>query len=51
MSNVQFYMNEHIALSISAGLRRRGVAVLTTQEAGMLGRPDPDQLFLAASQG
>ncbi len=51
MSDIHFYTNEHISPAVAAGLRRRGVEVLTTQEAGMLGQPDTAQLAFAASQG
>jgi hypothetical protein len=51
MNAVRFYTDEHIALAVVAGLRRRGADVLTTQEAGMRGRDDPAQLALATAQG
>ena len=33
------------------GLRRRGIDVLTAQDAGRCGTPDPDQLTFAAAEG
>lgn len=36
---------------VVAGLRANGIDVLTTREAGRLGRPDDDQLAFATSQG
>ncbi len=48
---IKFYMDEHIHPAVVKGLRRRGVDVLTAQEAGMLDAPDIEHLQLAASQG
>ena len=45
---IKFYMDEHIPRAVSEGLRRRGVDVLTTQDAGMLGAFDRHHLTLAA---
>lgn len=47
---VKYYLDEHVHPAIAAGLRRRGVNVLTTQEAGMLGASDEEHLILAANQ-
>jgi hypothetical protein len=33
---IKFYMDEHVPRAVTDGLRRRGVDVLTTQEADML---------------
>ena len=49
-SEVKFYMDEHVPPIITRGLRMRGIDVLTTQEARMLGADDEAQLHLAASQ-
>jgi predicted nuclease of predicted toxin-antitoxin system len=48
---IKFYTAEHIPKTVADGLRRRGVDVLTTQEAGMLGVSDEEQLAFAANQG
>jgi predicted nuclease of predicted toxin-antitoxin system len=48
---IKVYTNEHVPKAIVKGLRRRGVDVLSTQEADMLGAPDEKQLALATSQG
>jgi predicted nuclease of predicted toxin-antitoxin system len=48
---VKFYLDEHVNPAIAVGLRRRGVDVLTTQEAGMLNASDDKQLALATSEG
>ncbi len=49
-SSIKFYMDEHVAPALTHGLRLRGVDVLTTQEADMLGTDDEAQLRLAARQ-
>ncbi|MBW4495308.1 MAG: DUF5615 family PIN-like protein [Oscillatoria princeps RMCB-10] len=38
---VALYMDEHVHGGITDGLRRRGVDVLTVQEDGRTGSPDP----------
>jgi predicted nuclease of predicted toxin-antitoxin system len=44
-------MDQHIPASVSLGLRRHGVDVLTTQEAGRCGLSDSEQLSFASSKG
>ena len=48
---VKFYTDENISKAVVEGLRRRGVDVLTTQEAGMMGATDQEHLALAREQG
>ena len=45
------YTDEHVPRAVIEGLRRRGVDVLSTNEAEMLGASDVEQLALAQSQG
>lgn len=47
---IKFYMDEHVSRSVIAGLRRRGVDVHTTREAGMLGASDREHLALTSIQ-
>ena len=47
---IKYYTDEHVPSTIVAGLRRRGVEVLTTVEAGRLGASDEAQLALATQQ-
>ncbi|MFN8461413.1 MAG: DUF5615 family PIN-like protein [Anaerolineales bacterium] len=47
---IRFYCDEHVDLAIANALKKRGVDVLTAQDAGMLGVPDEDHLELAISQ-
>lgn len=44
---IKFYLDEHVHSAIASGLRRRGVDVLTTQEAEMLGASDEDHVAFA----
>jgi hypothetical protein len=48
---IRFYMDQHYPAPISQGLRRHGINVLTTQEAGNCGLSDPDQLAFATAEG
>ena len=48
---IRLYTDEHVPAAVVKGLRRRGIDVLSTQEAGMLGASDEQQLDLADSQG
>lgn len=43
-----FYLDEHIPKAVAEGLRRRGIDVLTVQEAGRVGDPDRKHLAFAA---
>lgn len=49
--SIKFYLDEHIPKAVTEGLRRRGVDVLSAQEAGMSGANDYDQLSLANKEG
>ena len=48
---IKFYMDEHVPMAITVGLRLRDVDVLTTQEADMLAASDKDHLSLAVREG
>jgi predicted nuclease of predicted toxin-antitoxin system len=47
---ISFYLDEHVHPAIAAGLRRRGVDVLTAKDSGMLSATDVEHLAFAASQ-
>ena len=47
---IKFYCDEHVDLAIADALRRRGVDILTAQEAGLLGVADEQHLQFAVSQ-
>ena len=51
VARLRFYMDEQVPAAVTAGLRVRGVDVLTVQEAVMVGATDQDQLAFAARQG
>ncbi len=48
---IRFHLDEHISTSIAAGLRRRGIDVTTTAEAGLMSADDATQLAFASSHG
>lgn len=47
---VRFLLDEHIASLVSHGLRQRGIDVLSVEEAGRGGLPDPEQFDFAAKE-
>ena len=48
---IRFHLDEHCAAAIAEGLRRRGVDVTTTPEAGLRGTGDDEQLAYIVAQG
>jgi hypothetical protein len=48
---IAFYMDEHVPRAVTEGLRRRGVDVLTAQEAGMRGAEDQEHVAAALRAG
>jgi predicted nuclease of predicted toxin-antitoxin system len=48
---VRFYLDQHLSHALAAGLRSRGIDVLTAADAGRCGQPDPDQLAFALAEG
>jgi hypothetical protein len=48
---IKIYTDEHIDHAIIVGLRRRGIDVLTTPEAGLMSAPDEVHLARAISEG
>lgn len=47
---VRFYTDEHVPNSVVKGLRLRGIDVLTTKEAGMLGATDEEHVAFAKKE-
>jgi hypothetical protein len=43
-------MDQHYPAQVTHGLRQLGIDVLTAQEAGRCGLPDPDQLAFATAE-
>jgi len=48
---IRFYFDQHIPSAVARGLRRRGVDILTAQEADRCGVTDQEQLLFSTSQG
>ncbi len=48
MEQISFYLDEHIHRAVAEGLRRRGVNVLTVQEAGRAALSDSEQFEICA---
>lgn len=51
VERITFYMDEHVPRAVAEGLRRRGVDVLTTQDAGMLEAEDEQHMAVALREG
>jgi hypothetical protein len=49
LASLEFQLDEHIDSAIANGLRRAGIGVVTTAEAGLLGASDIEQLAHALS--
>lgn len=48
---IRFHLDEHVALAIAQGLRRLGIDVTTSPDAGLLGAADADQVAYGLAQG
>lgn len=48
---IRFHLDENCHGAVAEGLRRRGIDVSTTQEAGLLSAPDGRQLDHAIAEG
>jgi predicted nuclease of predicted toxin-antitoxin system len=48
---IRFHLDEHVPMSIAAGLRRRGVDVTTATGEELTGASDAGQLSFAAQSG
>jgi predicted nuclease of predicted toxin-antitoxin system len=47
---IRFHLDEHVAHAVARGLRRLGIDVTTTTDAGLLGASDADQIAYGLSQ-
>jgi predicted nuclease of predicted toxin-antitoxin system len=47
---IRFHLDEHVARAVAHGLRRLGIDVTTTADAGLLGAADSDQIAYALAQ-
>ena len=50
-NRLKFYLDEMVSKDVASALRRRGVDVLTTHEAGNLSHSDEEQLSFARTEG
>ena len=48
---MRFHLDEHVAHAVAEGLRRGGIDVVTTVEAGLRGAPDSDHVEFARRTG
>jgi hypothetical protein len=48
---MKFHTDDHIAAAVAMGLRRRGLDVTTTVQAGLLGSADEAQLAYCRREG
>lgn len=48
---VKFDTDENVARAVARALRERGVDVITTPEAGLMGATDEEHLAFALAQG
>ncbi len=48
---IRFHLDENVNLAIASGLRRRGIDVTTSREAGLIGASDDEQLKYARQEG
>src|SRR6476646_2299879 len=48
---MKFHLDENVDPAIAAGLRRRGIDVTTTEDAGLLHAPDPAHIEYAVREG
>ena len=48
---LRFHLDEHIPTAMALGLRRRGIDVTTTADAGLSGADDEAHIAFAVSQG
>jgi hypothetical protein len=46
---IRYYMDQHYPRPVTEGLRRKGIDVLTAQEADRCGLSDPEQLAFATT--
>ena len=51
MVTIRFHLDEHVPHAIAEGLRRRGIDVTTTVDAGLRGASDAVHLAYALEQG
>jgi hypothetical protein len=48
---IRYHLDEHVDPAVAEGLRRRGIDVTTTVDAGLMGATDEEQLGFATAEG
>lgn len=48
---IRYHLDEHIDFAVAQGLRRRGIDVTTTPDAGLLSADDSDHIAFAVASG
>jgi predicted nuclease of predicted toxin-antitoxin system len=48
---IRFHLDENVPRAVAVGLRRLGIDVTTTPDAGLVGAPDADQIAYGLAQG
>jgi predicted nuclease of predicted toxin-antitoxin system len=48
---IRFHLDEHVAHAVADGLRRLGIDVTTSTDAGLLGSADADHIAYGLAQG
>jgi predicted nuclease of predicted toxin-antitoxin system len=51
LAKIKFYLDESVNVAVAAGLKRRGVYVITARDSGVLGLTDIEQLTYATKNG
>lgn len=49
-NKIKFHLDESVSNAIAVGLRRRGINITTTSEAGLIGALDEQQIAFALSE-
>ena len=50
MAEIRYHLDEHMDTAVAVGLRRRGIDVTTTAEAGLLRASDSEQISFATAR-
>jgi uncharacterized protein with PIN domain len=51
LTPIRFHLDEHVPDAVARGLRRRGIDVTTTDEAGLVGASDIEHVAFALGEG
>ncbi len=48
---MRFHLDEHVPFAVAVGLRRRGIDVTTTSDAGLISAPETTHIAFARREG